>query len=156
MPSSWWRGSSGAITGRICRTEGVVKQRAKARVLANLYDDNIFCSLNSFFSSYPPPDREGMVPAVGSGVPTCPTLPLPRVAGRRPHATSQPEVVSPQKTSRSCGAWPGPGPACTKAADRCPRGRHVSGGDAHGRIGSQGGREKWAITTSRKGMYERP
>ena len=49
MPSSWWRGSSGAITGRICRTEGVVKQRAKARVLDNLYYDNIFCSLNFFF-----------------------------------------------------------------------------------------------------------
>jgi hypothetical protein len=42
--------------------------------------------------------------------------------------------------------------ACTKAADRCPRGRHVSGGDSHGRIGPQGGREKWAITTSRKDM----
>ena len=53
MLSSWWRGSSGAITGRICRTEGVVKQKAKARVLANLYYDNIFCSLNSFFSAYP-------------------------------------------------------------------------------------------------------
>src|SRR5438094_10619982 len=52
MPSRWWRGSSGAITGRICRTEGVVKQRAEARVLTNLYYDNIFCSLNSFFSSY--------------------------------------------------------------------------------------------------------
>src|SRR4029450_2088507 len=51
MPSSWWRGSSGAITGRICRTEGVVKQRATARVLASLYYDNIFCSLNSCFSS---------------------------------------------------------------------------------------------------------
>src|SRR6266851_2886602 len=45
---------------------------------------------------------------------------------------------------------------CTKAADRCPRGRQVSGGDSHGRSGPQGGREKWAITTSRKGMYERP
>ena len=46
--------------------------------------------------------------------------------------------------------------ACTKAAVRCPRGRHVSGGDSHRRIGPQGGREKWAITTARKGIYERP
>src|SRR2546425_649922 len=46
--------------------------------------------------------------------------------------------------------------ACTKATDRCPRGRQVSGGDSHGRIGPQGWRTKWAITTSRKGMYERP
>src|SRR5712691_9182 len=59
MPSSWWRGSSGAITGRICRTEGVVKQRTKTRVLAHLYYENIFCSLNLFFSSYPPSSSRG-------------------------------------------------------------------------------------------------
>src|SRR2546430_4458365 len=40
--------------------------------------------------------------------------------------------------------------AGTKAADWCPRGRQVSGGDSHGQIEPQGGREKWAITTSRK------
>src|SRR5439155_16479865 len=46
--------------------------------------------------------------------------------------------------------------AGTKAADWCPRGRQVSGGDSHARIGPQGGREKWAITTSHKSMYGRP
>src|SRR5947208_562239 len=86
MPSSLWRGYSDAITGRICRTEGVVKRVTKVLVVDNLYYDNIFCSLNYFFYRISRRDRGKMVPSAGGVVPACPTLPLPRVAGHRPHA----------------------------------------------------------------------
>ena len=86
MPSSGWRGYSGAITGRICRTEDVVKRGAKARVADNLYYYNIFCRINHFFYRINRLDRRGMVPSAGGVVPACPKLPITRVAGRRPHA----------------------------------------------------------------------
>src|SRR4030095_7365038 len=143
-------------------------------------------------------DRGGLVPSAGGGGPACPTLPLPRVAGRRPHtcamtterssrttwgvgrrpdrsaagptrATSWSDRGDAETTRRQNPRWshlrrppwaadPGRGQdlAGTQAAGWLTRGRQVSGGDSHGRIGLQGGREKWAITTSRKSMYERP
>jgi hypothetical protein len=63
-----------------------VKRVAKARVVGNLYDYNIFCSINYFFYRIDRLDRGGMVPSAGGVVPACPKLPITRVAGRRPHA----------------------------------------------------------------------
>jgi len=44
----------------------------------------------------------------------------------------------------------------TQEVDRRQRGRHVRWRDGDGQLGPQGGHAKWATTTSRQGVRQRP